>query len=96
MLKFNLRLNQQEFDFNFVLLSKPILGCSPGYFNENTVCLPCHIGTYSESDNAEYCIGCPSGFTTASTGSSSIHDCTITGDQLNFKKRTKFNLLFIF
>ena len=63
-------------------------GCSPGYFVENNICVQCPRGTYSDSDNQNWCYDCRRGFTTSTTyGGTSRSDCN--------KERKIFNILEI-
>ena len=39
-------------------------------------CLPCEIGTYSDTDNSDSCITCPEGYKTLQEGSDHRSDCT--------------------
>ena len=52
-----------------------------GYFRNtlNNECVPCEIGTYSDTGNADSCTSCPDGETTSQEGSTNSSQC---GNQL--------------
>ena len=39
-------------------------------------CIPCQVGSYSDSDNAESCTDCVTGYTTPQEGSDKSSQCT--------------------
>ena len=58
------------------MYSLMLLGCPLGRYYFLGQCYSCPRGYYSESDLAQWCKGCPHGFTTESAGSSSIGNYT--------------------
>jgi hypothetical protein len=52
--------------------------CSPGFFLEAAVCVPCAVGFYSARASNHPCSECPRGSTTAERGSTSIRACGAT------------------
>lgn len=47
------------------------------YYGQTSSCGICAVGTYSEL-GAENCVACPTGYTTATTGSTAVNSCFIT------------------
>ena len=63
-------MNVFNFSFNFTF---GISECNKGYFRNSTnavdQCIPCPVGTYSDTGNAIACTDCPTGYTTSQEGS---------------------------
>lgn len=51
--------------------------CRPGYADVGGQCQPCERGYYKEINAAAACRMCPTNFTTAGTGATSMADCNI-------------------
>jgi uncharacterized repeat protein (TIGR02543 family) len=49
--------------------------CENGRYNHNGTCAPCPIGSYVSDGTATACIPCAGGYTTDSTGASSVVEC---------------------
>ncbi len=63
------------------LIQQNISGCQPGLYLNTTgtsMCLPCPLNTYNGVVNymGAECSACPAGYTTNSTGSTDISQCT--------------------
>ena len=65
------------------------LGCEPGYRSKvnpnNVTCIPCPIGSYSDTDKALECTQCPTSHTTDQEGSTSLSDCVIRKEHLSLR-----------
>ena len=61
-----------HFCFTFIITE-----CAMGYFRNSAdnECVPCEIGTYSDTNNADLCTSCPDGETTLQKGSTSSSQC---------------------
>ena len=54
------------------------MSCDPGYEDDGSgSCKQCAIGYYKVEKKAASCIKCPTGFITASVGSTKATDCNI-------------------
>jgi hypothetical protein len=52
--------------------------CPAGRYDDGSGCRPCDFGTFKTAENAfELCEPCPENFTTQTTGSQFLEDCSV-------------------
>ncbi len=61
------------------------VACDAGHYLSGTICTECEKGKYNSTVNANFCNRCPAGFTTVSTGATSIKDCVHYVDKFNYE-----------
>jgi HYR domain/Tyrosine-protein kinase ephrin type A/B receptor-like len=74
-------LSDSSSDTSFVVRrgSSAVQACAPGHEPfQGSVCTPCAVGTYQDATAGARCVLCPSGYTTADVGATSISSCSVS------------------